>query len=284
MLIKEALSLATEKLESFSSKQLEARILLSYALNITQETLLINYNKEITEDEKLNFFKYIERRKSFEPIAYILEKKEFYGMDFFVDQNVLIPRPDTETIVDEVILEYNKNFPDKEITILDLGTGSGAIAVSLATVIPLSKITAADVSDEVLKIATKNAISNSIAAQIEFTQSNWYSNLSNNKFDFIVSNPPYINSADKSYMSQETLLYEPQDALFADDNGLINYNEIISGAISFLNLGGKIFLEIGFNQSKAVVSILEKYNFTEITIVQDLSGQDRIIKATHLYE
>ncbi|MFK7967821.1 MAG: peptide chain release factor N(5)-glutamine methyltransferase [Rickettsiaceae bacterium] len=284
MLIKEALSLATEKLESFSSKQLEARILLSYALNITQETLLINYNKEITEDEKLNFFKYIERRKSFEPIAYILEKKEFYGMDFFVDQNVLIPRPDTETIVDEVILEYNKNFPDKEITILDLGTGSGAIAVSLATVIPLSKITATDVSDEVLKIATKNAISNSIAAQIEFIQSNWYSNLSNNKFDFIVSNPPYINSADKSYMSQETLLYEPQDALFADDNGLINYSEIISGAISFLNLGGKIFLEIGFNQSKAVVSILEKYHFTEITIVQDLSGQDRIIKATHLYE
>lgn len=284
MLIKEALSLATEKLESFSSKQLEARILLSYALNITQETLLINYNKEITEDEKLNFFKYIERRKSFEPIAYILEKKEFYGMDFFVDQNVLIPRPDTETIVDEVILEYNKNFPDKEITILDLGTGSGAIAVSLATVIPLSKITATDVLDEVLKIATKNAISNSIAAQIEFIQSNWYSNLSNNKFDFIVSNPPYINSADKSYMSQETLLYEPQDALFADDNGLINYSEIISGAISFLNLGGKIFLEIGFNQSKAVVSILEKYHFTEITIVQDLSGQDRIIKATHLYE
>ncbi len=284
MLIKEALSLATEELESFSSKQLEARILLSYALNITQETLLINYNEEITENEKLSFFKYIERRKSFEPIAYILEKKEFYGMDFFVDQNVLIPRPDTEILVDEVILEYKKKFPDKEITILDLGTGSGAIAVSLATVIPLSKITATDVLDEVLKIATKNAISNSIAAQIEFIQSNWYSNLSNNKFDFIVSNPPYINSADKSYMSQETLLYEPQDALFADDNGLINYNEIISGATSFLNLGGKIFLEIGFNQSKAVVSILEKYHFTEITIVQDLSGQDRIIKATHLYE
>ena len=284
MLIKEALSLATEELESFSSKQLEARILLSYALNITQETLLINYNEEITENEKLSFFKYIERRKSFEPIAYILEKKEFYGMDFFVDQNVLIPRPDTEILVDEVILEYKKKFPDKEITILDLGTGSGAIAVSLATVIPLSKITATDVLDEVLKIATKNAISNSIAAQIEFIQSNWYSNLSNNKFDFIVSNPPYINSVDKSYMSQETLLYEPQDALFADDNGLINYNEIISGATSFLNLGGKIFLEIGFNQSKAVVSILEKYHFTEITIVQDLSGQDRIIKATNLYE
>jgi release factor glutamine methyltransferase len=282
MLIKEALSLAAKELENFSSKQLEARILLSYTLNMTQETLLINYNKELTKTEEYRFFQYIQRRKSFEPIAYIIERKEFYGMDFFVDKNVLIPRPDTEILVDAVILEYNKNFPDKKITILDLGTGSGAIAVSLAAGISLSRITATDISDSALTIATKNAVSNNVITQIEFIKSDWYSNLNHNKFDFIVSNPPYIDSADKPYMSQETLLYEPQDALFADSNGLIHYRNIISGATSFLKNGGKIFLEIGFNQSQLVTSILQKHQFTEIIIIKDLSGHDRVIKATFI--
>ena len=281
MIVKEALSLAATELENFSSKQLESRILLSYALNITQESLLIKYNEEISKDEESKFFAYIQRRKAFEPIAYILGKKEFYGMDFFVNNHVLIPRPDTEILIDEIASEYKKNFLNKEITILDLGTGSGAIAVSLAAVIPLARITATDISDAALKIATKNAVSNNVANQIEFIQSDWYSNLNPNKFDFIVSNPPYIASDDKSYMSQETILYEPQDALFANDNGLRNYDKIISKATNFLKHEGKLFLEIGFNQSEAVVNILKKYQFTEITTLKDLSGHDRIIKATY---
>jgi release factor glutamine methyltransferase len=280
MLIKEALSLASIELENFSSKQLDARILLGYALNITQETLLINYNKPITKNEESRFFQYIKRRKSFEPIAYIIENKEFYGINFFVDKNVLIPRPDTEILVDEIILEYKKNFSDKEITILDLGTGSGAIAVSLAIFIPLSKITATDISESAIKIATKNAMLNNVVNKIEFIKSNWYSNLKDAKFEYIVSNPPYIDSADKQYMSQETLIYEPENACFADNNGLINYDKIISEATYFLKKGGKILLEIGFNQSKSVVSILEKHQFTEIVIIKDLSSHDRVIRAT----
>ena len=118
MIVKEALSLAATELENFSSKQLESRILLSYALNITQESLLIKYNEEISKDEESRFFAYIQRRKAFEPIAYILEKKEFYGMDFFVNNHVLIPRPDTEILIDEIASEYKKNFLNKEITIL----------------------------------------------------------------------------------------------------------------------------------------------------------------------
>ena len=182
MIVKEALSLAATELENFSSKQLESRILLSYALNITQESLLIKYNEEISKDEESRFFAYIQRRKAFEPIAYILEKKEFYGMDFFVNNHVLIPRPDTEILIDEIASEYKKNFLNKEITILDLGTGSGAIAVSLAAVIPLARITATDISDAALKIATKNSVSNNVANQLEFIQSDWYSNLNPNKF------------------------------------------------------------------------------------------------------
>ena len=280
MLIKEALSLANIELENFSSKQLDARILLGYALNITQETLLINYNKPITKNEESRFFQYIKRRKSFEPIAYIIENKEFYGINFFVDKNVLIPRPDTEILVDEIISEYKKNFSDKEITILDLGTGSGAIAVSLAILIPLSKITATDISESALKIAIKNAMLNNVVNKIEFIKSNWYSNLKDAKFEYIVSNPPYIDSADKPYMSQETLLYEPENACFADNNGLIFYDKIISEATYFLKKGGKILLEIGFNQSKSVVSVLEKHQFTEIVIIKDLSSHDRVIRAT----
>lgn len=279
MLVKEALYFATTELENFSSKQLETRILLSHALSMTQEKLLMNYNELIPEDKKSKFFEYIQRRKSFEPIAYITEQKEFYGMDFFVDQNVLIPRPDTEILIDEVVLEYKTNFSDKNIEILDLGTGSGSIAVSLATSIPLSNIIATDISSKALQIAMRNAKSNNVTTQIEFIESDWYSNLGSKIFDFIVSNPPYIDSADTLYISKETLLYEPKQALFAENKGLINYNKIISNARNFLKKNGKIFLEIGFNQSKNVVSILEKYQFTEIKIFKDLSGNDRVVRA-----
>ena len=285
MIVKEALAWAASELENFSSKQLEARILLSYVLGITQEDLLIRYNEEVSEDKKYQFFKYIQRRKSFEPIAYIVEKKEFYGREFLVNNHVLIPRADTEILIDEVLFEYRKNYLNKEIIILDLGTGSGAIAVSLAAVIEVAKITATDISDEALKIATENAKLNNVVNQIEFIKSDWYSNLrdnGNSQFDFIVSNPPYIALNDTSYMSQETLLYEPKDALFAGNNGLINYDKIISGATNFLKNAGKIFLEIGFNQSKPVINLLKKYQFTEVTIFKDLSKHDRIIKATLL--
>ena len=152
--------------------------------------------------------------------------------------------------------------------------------MSLAILIPLSKITATDISESALKIAIKNAMLNNVVNQIEFIKSNWCSNLKDAKFEYIVSNPPYIDSADKPYMSQETLLYEPENACFADNNGLIFYDKIISEATYFLKKGGKILLEIGFNQSKSVVSVLEKHQFTEIVIIKDLSSHDRVIRAT----
>lgn len=283
MLIKDALVFATKELKNFPSKQLEARIILTYTLSITQEALVINYDKKITEDEKSRFFEYIRRRKLFEPIAYILKQKEFYGINFYVDKNVLIPRADTETLVDKMLLEYNKYFFDRGIKILDLGTGSGAIATSLASCIPLSKIIATDICPKSLKIATNNAQLNKVSAQIKFIESDWYLKLKDKKFNFIVSNPPYISSADKKYMSQETVLYEPQKALFAKGNGLIHYNKIISDARFFLKARGKIFIEIGFNQSKDVSKIFKKYEFNEIIIFKDLSGHDRVIVATSTY-
>lgn len=278
MLVREALAWGALELEGFTSKQLESRILLSSILKITQEDLLIRYNEAISQEEESSFSEYIKRRKALEPIAYIVGKKEFYGRDFIVNKQVLIPRPETELLVDRVVLEYQENFAGKEVTILDLGTGSGAIAVTLAALIPQAKIVATDISDEALMLAAENAKLHGAIAQIQFIKSDWYSNLPGKKFDYIISNPPYISPDNKTYMAQETILYEPELALFAKENGLINYKKIVSGLNKFLKTENKVFLEIGFNQSEALINILKEYQFTGIVISQDLSGHNRVIE------
>lgn len=278
MLVKEALMWGILELEDFTSKQLESRILLANILKTTQEGLFIRYNEPISQEEEKTFYEHIKCRKALEPIAYIVGKKEFYGRDFIVNKYVLIPRPETELIIDRVVLEYQKNFADKEVTILDLGTGSGAIAVTLATLIPQAKIIAIDISDEALALAAENAKLYGAIAQIQFIKSDWYSNLPSKKFDFIISNPPYISLDNKIYMAQETILYEPEHTLFALENGLINYRKIIFGLNNFLKNENKVFLEIGFNQAKDVINIIKKYSFTEIIISKDLSGHDRVIE------
>ena len=278
MLVREALAWGALELEGFTSKQLESRILLSSILKITQEDLLIRYNEAISQEEESSFSEYIKRRKALEPIAYIVGKKEFYGRDFIVNKQVLIPRPETELLVDRVVLEYQENFAGKEVTILDLGTGSGAIAVTLAALIPQAKIVATDISDEALMLAAENAKLHGAIAQIQFIKSDWYSNLPGKKFDYIISNPPYISPDNKIYMAQETTLYEPELALFAKENGLINYKKIVSGLNKFLKTENKVFLEIGFNQSEALINILKEYPFTGIVISKDLSGHNRVIE------
>ena len=278
MLVKEALMWGILELEDFTSKQLESRILLANILKTTQEGLLIRYNEPISQEEEKTFYEHIKCRKALEPIAYIVGKKEFYGRDFIVNKHVLIPRPETELIIDRVVLEYQKNFADKEVTILDLGTGSGAIAVTLATLLPQAKIVAIDISDEALALAAENAKLHGAITQIQFIKSDWYSNLSDKKFNFIISNPPYISPDNKIYMAQETILYEPEHALFAVENGLINYRKIIFGLNNFLKNENKVFLEIGFNQAKDVINIIKEYSFTEIIISKDLSGHDRVIE------
>lgn len=277
MLVKDLLALGAVELENFSSKQLESRILLADVLNLTTDSILLYYNQEVSEHEKARYLKYIQRRKLFEPIAYIVGKKEFYSINFFINEHVLIPRPETEMLVDAVITESSR----EEIRILDLGTGSGAIAVSLAANLPLAEIGATDISDQALEVATKNARANNVANRIKFIKSDWFKNLSmlDEKFDFIVSNPPYISVDDKSYMTEETLKYEPVGALFANNNGLAAYESIIANAGNFLKKEGKIFLEIGFNQAEAVMSILREYSFREIKLLKDLSEHDRVLVA-----
>lgn len=275
MLVKDLLALGAAELENFSSKQLESRILLADVLNLTTDSILLYYNQEVSEHEKSRYLKHIQRRKLFEPIAYIVGKKEFYSINFAINEHVLIPRPETEMLVDAVISESSA----AEIRILDLGTGSGAIAISLAVNLPLAEIVATDISEKALEVAINNAKTNNVDNRIKFIKSDWFENLSlvDEKFDFIVSNPPYISSDDKSYMSEETLKYEPVGALFASNDGLAAYESIVANYDKFLKKDGKIFLEIGFNQAQAVTSILKEHLTGEIQLLKDLNGHDRVL-------
>ena len=276
MQIKDALKSAAAKLSGSDTAYLDARILLMYILNISFEQLLIRYNEELSPKKTSEYFKLVDRRMSLEPIAYIIGRQEFYGMDFAVDKNILIPRPETELIIDSV-LENRASYPNQDFRILDLGTGSGNIAISLAKEIEEVKITAVDISSKALKIARKNALTHNALNQITFLKSDWYKNIRDCKFDFIVSNPPYISRADKHLVAKQTALFEPKLALYAEDDGLAAYREIISGASKFLKNDGKIILEIGFNQYGQIAYLLKKSGFNKFLLKRDLSEQPRVV-------
>ncbi len=281
MQVKEALKLAYEKLLTSSTPQLDARLLLCSAMNVTHEQLLLGYNQSLTETIENKFFRLVSRRQSMEPIAYILGEQEFYDLKFIVNKDVLIPRPETELLIDTLVEDCRKYSDNQEISILELGTGSGAIAVALASVFPAANITAIDISHEALAIAKKNADLNKVSGQINFIHSNWYQNLGLERYDYIISNPPYIDRSEKEQMAKETYMFEPELALYAEDNGLANYEIIVSSASKYLKPYGKLLLEIGYLQKKQLFEMLQKNGFTTLESIPDLSGYDRVIMSSY---
>jgi len=210
------------------------------------------------------------------PIQYITNNQEFMKLNFYVDKNVLIPQPDTEILVEEVI-EISKKINSKKI--LDLCTGSGAIGVSLAKYLPNCEITAVDISKKALQIAKKNAIINEVEKQITFISSDLFSNLESQKFDIIVSNPPYIKRNDIENL-EEQVKKEPLIALDGGEDGLDFYKKIIKEAHKYLVSEGYLCLEIGYNQKDEVIKLIEKEEtFKNIYSKKDLYGIDRIIIA-----
>lgn len=277
MLVKHALLKAISDLRLCSSTpSLDSRIILCFTLKIRYEQLITIYNEPLAPDTEKLFNSYIARRQNNEPIAYITRSKEFYGLDFLVTPDVLIPRPETELLVNKLI-QINHQHPCK---ILELGVGSGAISVSLAKNLPESKITAIDLSKQALNVSKINAKKHNIENQINFIQSNWYENLKDKNFDFIISNPPYINKTDITLMSESTVKYEPSIALYANNKGLEHYHTIIKDAKSYLKARGKILLEVGFGQAADVIDILKRNNFKDINLIKDYSGIDRVIYGT----
>ncbi len=290
--IKQILSNATDKLNkiNINSPQLEARVLLQHIINKPIEYLLINLDEQLNQSEIEAFEKLLERRLKHEPIAYITGVKEFYSREFIVNKHVLIPRSDTEVLVDVVSQCHSRvggNPEKKQLdsvakprndSILELGTGSGCIAISLLCELPNAKAVATDISLDAIEVARNNALKRQVSNRIKIIHSDWFENIKDQKFDVIVSNPPYISYTEKPEMVLETLNHEPHLALFAEEDGLQAYRIIAENAKQFLKPTGKIILEIGFNQADKVSKIFLDYGYNIDNIYKDLQSHSRVIE------
>lgn len=270
MQIKPLLALAANQLQN-DEAALEARALLQHTLDVNHAWLISHADDVISEEHYQTFQALLQRRINGEPIAYILGVREFYGLALKTTSDTLIPRPDTETLVDAVL---ERTLQQKNTTILDLGTGSGAIALAVAKNRPQSAVTAVDASEGALGVAQENATNLNIA-NVSFVLSNWFDVLENKTFDLIVSNPPYIEE-DDPHLSQGDLRFEPRTALASGADGLDDIRQIISNAKAHLNDSGYLLFEHGYNQASVVSTLLKTAGFSAITTVQDLGGNDRV--------
>ena len=272
------------KENNIENPNLKSRILLSNLLEKSKEYLIIHDTDEIDEKIKEIFFKQIDRLKENEPIQYIANHQEFMGFDFYVDENVLIPQPDTENLVEEILMIVDKEkckYDSNYIRILDLCTGSGAIAISLSKILNSNKILiyGSDISENAIKIAEENATRN--LARVIFMKSDLFNDIDEAfKFDIIVSNPPYIETDIIASLSEE-VKYEPILALDGGKDGLKYYKEIVENAKKYLNPNGFLAFEIGYNQKESVENILKENKYINIYSKKDLSGNDRIVIAQY---
>ena len=278
MKISQAIAHASHELQraGVKSSYLEARILLGHSINQSLEYLLAAEQQELSAELLTIFFNAIERRMRLEPIAYIIGYKEFYGYKFAVNNKVLIPRPDTEVLIDAA-LALTPNISESPFRILDLGTGSGCIVITLLLQIPLATATAIDICADAIKIATTNAEIYKVANRLKLIHGDWFNNIAPQKFDLIVSNPPYIADHETSIITPETILHEPKLALFAEDNGYFAYTAIAGVAKHFLAPGGKLLLEVGYSQAEQVIKMFTMAGYNLYQTYQDLAGHTRAI-------
>lgn len=276
MTIKEILNKGSFILKenNIENPKLKARLLLQFVLNKKREYLIIYDNKNLSKQQEEKYFIEIDKLLEGIPLQHITHHQEFMKMSFYVNEDVLIPRPDTEVLVEEVI-KIGKKF--KAPVILDLCTGSGAIAVSLAKYIPNAKVYASDISSEALKIARKNAINNGVSKGIKFIKSDLFENIKDIKFDIIVSNPPYIKKEDIKNLNDE-VRREPIIALDGGNDGLKFYKKITKNAYKYLKNNGYLCYEIGYDQKIDVIEILEnEKKYRNIYGLKDLYDNDRIV-------
>ena len=251
--------------------ELDARYILEYITGLNSAQYFIHSEDIIEKNKAEEFFRLIERRSKRIPLSYVIGTRDFFGLTFKVNENVLIPEQETELLVEEVI-KYSEGK-----AVLDMCTGSGCIAISIALFGKPSKVAASDISEKALEVARENAKSLK-AGEISFIQGDMFENVTD-KFDIIVSNPPYIETGEIDELMPEVRDYIPRLALDGDIDGLKFYRIISKEAVKKLNKNGRIFYEIGYNQSRAVASILLENGFTDVNIMKDYSGLDRIVMA-----
>ncbi len=277
MKIFEAIKDACNKLNGFNSPQLDAEVILSHVLQKDKIYIYINRDMELENSIEEEFFKMIERRKNGEPVQYIVGKQEFMSLDFIVKPGVLIPRGDTEILVEEVL--KNMNGMESPL-VVDVGCGSGAISVAIAKYRSDAMVYAIDKMDIPLEVTVINAEKNQVFDRIHIVKSDMLTSLDKNLFnsiDVIISNPPYIREDVIPTLMREVRNFEPYTALSGGIDGLYFYREITLQSLNFINPGGFIAYEIGYDQGEAVKNILIENGFSNVYCTKDLAGNDRVV-------
>ena len=265
------------KAKKISSHILDSEILLSKTLKQSREETLTNLDRKVNKKNVSLFKGYIQRRSQNEPIAYILKEKEFWSKNFFVSSDTLIPRPETELMVEKLVQIYK----EKKISVLDIGTGSGCILISLLSELKNSKGVGIDISKKALIIAKKNSVKHKIQNKIKFLNKSLDSKF-NRKFDLIVSNPPYIRSNEIKYLNDDIKKYEPRIALDGGNDGLDLIKKVIYKTKYILKVNGMLALEIGNEQFKKVSKLLIKKNFRIEYNIRDYKDNIRCIVSTYI--
>ena len=264
--------------KNIKSPSLDSELILSKVIKKTREEILINLNDEISSKQKNKFVFYLNKRKKKNPISYILGYKFFWKYRFFINNSTLIPRPESEHIVEQAL----KYIPiDKSINILDIGTGSGCLIISLLKERPNCLATAIDISKEALKVAKYNAKLHHLENKIKFFNIN-IDKFNSNKYDLIISNPPYINKVDLNRLDDDVRLYEPKLALYGGITGLEEINKIIENSSKLLKYNGRMIIEIGNKQKNYARNIFQKNGFYIKKICKDFSGKDRCLVSTKI--
>ena len=260
--------------KGFDNARLETEWLLAHVLQKKRIDLYLNFDRPLNSRELLEFKSLLKKRLNHEPLQYIMQETEFYSLPFKVNPHVLIPRPETELLVDKVIEHIHKNPKSDSYNILDIGTGSGCIAIALAKQIENAHFEAWDVSENALQVASENARWNQVDNKICFKQQNIFDTWPSAQFDIIVSNPPYIRKNEWQELAPEIIHFEPQSALIAGDDGLIYYKKFASELTKVAAPDSYAFFEIGADMADSVKSIFG----LKTEIFQDFAGRDRIIK------
>ena len=280
MNIENTLNKAARYLKQYNinNPYLDSEILLSKIINKDKKYIILN-SKENLKDKYLNSFNsLIERRRKGEPVAYLVNKKEFWKNTFYVDKNVLIPRPDTELIVAQVLKTYSK---DKYLQVLDIGTGSGCILLSLLVERPKFCGTGIDISKQSINVSKYNAKRLNLTNRVKFYNSD-VDNFKNRKYDLIVSNPPYIEISNLKYLERDVINFEPKLALNGGFDGFSKIRKVINKAAVLIKRNGKLILEIGFNQKNTTQQLLKKEGFYINKVLKDYGYNDRCIISTKI--
>ena len=266
------------KKNKIPNPRLDSEILLSESINENKKFIILNSKKILSKNQLDNFISFIDRRKNGEPIAYLLKKKEFWKDEFYVNKDVLIPRPDTELLIEQVLKTYPKQA---QLQVLDIGTGSGCILLSIIKERPNFYGTGIDISKKSINISKINAKQLNLTSRVKFIHSS-VDNFNFGKYDLVVSNPPYIESLSLKYLEKDVVNFEPKLALNGGFDGFSKIRKVISKTNSLIKKNGKFILEIGFNQKTKVKKILKKESFYVNKTLKDYGNNDRCIISTKI--